>query len=114
MGMQAIAMYSNNDLKEKTLYKVKGHYNDNITKNNELLIHKVKINNNSLLSKILGTEINTNSVHNYAIKKVSSPFKIVGESNEIIEAIEYKNVIGVQFHPELMNSTDKLFKWLSS
>lgn len=113
LGMQVIAMYSNNDYEEKTLYKVNNHYHDNIThKNKEILIHDITINKNSTLSKLLGTNIKVNSVHNYAIKYVSPPFKVVAKHNNIIEAIEYKNIIGVQFHPELMNNTNKLFNWL--
>lgn len=115
LGMQAIALYSNNDYEEKTLYKVENHYHDNIThKNKELLVHNIKLKKGSLLNNILGNEIKVNSIHNYAVKKVSKPFKVVAKYNNVIEAIEYKNIIGVQFHPELMNNTNKLFKWLIS
>lgn len=113
LGMQVIAMYSNNDFNEETLYKIDNHYFDNIThKNKELLVHDIKIKKDSLLANLLGTKLKINSIHNYAIKKVSYPFKIVGKHKDVIEAIEYKNIIGVQFHPELMNNTDKLFEWL--
>lgn len=113
LGMQAIAMYSNNDLECNTLYKVDNHYFDNIThKNKEHLVHDITIDKKTLLSSILGTELKVNSIHNYAVKKVSSPFKVVAKHNNIIEGIEYKNIIGVQFHPELMKETDNLFKWL--
>lgn len=114
MGMQAIAMYSNNDYEEKTLYKVDNHYSSNIKNNKELLMHPIAISKNSILESLLGTNIEVNSVHNYAVKKVSYPFRIVGKYKEIIEAIEYNNIIGVQFHPELMNNTDKLFYWLTN
>lgn len=115
LGMQAIAMYSNNDLEEKTLCKVSNHYFDNIThENKELLVHNIDISQNSLLSKILGKKLKVNSIHNYAISKISYPFKISATYKDVIEAIEYKNIIGVQFHPELMNNTDKLFEWLIS
>lgn len=113
LGMQAIGMYSNNDLEEKTLYKLNNHYYDNIThENKELLIHDITINSSSILYELLGNKIKVNSIHNYALKYISQPFKVVATQNDVIEAIEYKNIIGVQFHPELMNSTDKLFKWL--
>ena len=113
MGMQAIAMFSNNDLEEKTIYKVNNHYYDFIThQNKELLVHDINIFEDTLLFKILGTNLKVNSIHKYAVKKVSYPFKISATYKNVIEAIEYKNIIGVQFHPELMNSTDKLFEWL--
>ena len=39
LGFQAIAIYSNNDYNEKTIYKIDNHYHDNIThKNKELLV----------------------------------------------------------------------------
>ena len=114
LGLQAIGMYSNNDLNEKTLYKIDNHYHDNITnKNKELLVHEVEIDKESSLSKLIGTKLKVNSIHNYALKYISPPFKVVGKYNNVIEAIEYKNIIGIQFHPELMNNTDNLFKWLT-
>lgn len=113
LGMQAIGMYSNNDYEEKTLYKINNHYHDNITHNNkELLVHNVKIEKNSTLNKLLGNKLLVNSIHNYALKYITSPFKVVAKYKDTIEAIEYKNIIGVQFHPELMNNADNLFKWL--
>lgn len=113
LGMQAIAMYSNNDFKEESLYKINNHYYDKIThKNKELLKHNITINKDSKLASIIGTNISVNSIHKYAVKYVTAPFKIVGTNKNIIEAIEYKNIIGVQFHPELMKKGDKLFKWL--
>lgn len=114
MGMQIIGMYSNNDYKEQTLMNVINHYYDNIThKQKELLIHDIWIKENSLAYKIFGGKIKTNSIHKQALIKVSNPFKVVGRSDDnIIEVIEYKNIIGVQFHPELMVYADKLFKWL--
>lgn len=114
LGMQAIGMYSNNDEKEETLIKVKNHYNDKITHNNkEVLVHEIEIDRTSTLYKLLGNKLKVNSIHHYALKYVSSPFKVVAKSNDVIEAIEYKNILGVQFHPELINNFDKIFEWLS-
>ena len=113
LGMQAIALYSNNDIEEKSLTKINNHYYDQINHNNkELLVHDITINKKSLLYKLLGEKLKVNSIHNYSVTKVSKPFKIVAKHKNIIEAIEYKNIIGVQFHPELMNNTDELFEWL--
>jgi len=114
LGMQAIASYSNNKNESHTLIYIKNHYHNNITHNNkELLVHKINIDKTSKLARLLGTNIKVNSIHKYAVKNISKPFKVVGTYNNIIEAIEYKNIIGVQFHPELMNNTEKLFEWLT-
>lgn len=115
MGMQIIGMYFNNDYEETTLKYVDNHYFDEITHSNkELLVHNVKIKENTLAKKIFGNNIKTNSIHHEALTRVTKPLKVSGISADgIIEIIEYKNIIGVQFHPELMMSTDALFEWLA-
>jgi len=114
MGMQLIGMYFNNDYDEKTLKYINNHYYDDIThENKELLIHDVYISEKSLAYKIFGDKIKTNSIHKQALCNVSEPLKAIGKSeDDIIEIVEYKNIIGVQFHPELTNNSNKLFKWL--
>ena len=116
MGMQLIGMYFNDDYNERTLNYIDNHYYDNIThESKELLIHEVFIEENSLASKIFGKKIKTNSIHKQALSYVYKPLKVVGKTNDgKIEIIEYKNIMGVQFHPELMNNMNKLFKWLIS
>lgn len=111
--MQAIGMYSNNDYNELTLMTINNHYYDHMTnKSQELLVHNIDIEKCSTLYKIFGEKLKTNSIHKYGLKYISLPFKVIAKSNNIIEAIEYKNIIGVQFHPELMDNTNELFKWL--
>lgn len=115
LGMQAIASYSNKKNEDETLIRINEHYFDKVThENKELLIHEIKIDETSVLSNLLGNNIKVNSIHKYAVNKVSLPFKVVGTYNNVIEAIEYKNIIGVQFHPELMTNTEKLFDWLTN
>lgn len=115
LGMQAIACYSNNQNELTTLSKVENHYYDKTTsKNKELLLHDINIEKNTLLNKLLGEKIKVNSLHKYCVKKINLPFKVVGSYENIIEAIEYKNIIGVQFHPELMKKGENLFKWLTN
>lgn len=114
MGMQIIGMYSNNDYEEKTLKYIDNHYYDQIThKHKKLIIHDVFVKKDSLAYKLFGDKISVNSIHRQALINVSKPFKVVGVSEDnIIEIIEYKNIIGVQFHPELLSNTKKLFEWL--
>lgn len=67
--------------------------------------HKVKINKDSKLYKILGKEeFIVNSFHNYHISE-NSIYKTVGYSEDgLIEAIEYPSEVfnvGIQWHPEI-------------
>ena len=44
-----------------------------------------------------------NSLHHQAIKEVAKGFKVVAKSeDEVVEAIENKNIVAVQWHPEYM------------
>jgi len=77
--------------------------------------HAVSFAEDSLLYKLFGTSTAVNSNHNYAIPMVSEPMKVVGQSDDgVIEAIEHidSNVfaVGVQWHPEVMESMQPLFK----
>ncbi len=115
MGMQVIGIYANNSNEEKTLEKIDNHWVDEgITITNpEILVHEVEIFKDSNLFKIFKTtKMRVNSIHHYAVRKVCLPFKVVALKDNVIEGIEYKNIIGVQFHPELMKEGFKLFEWL--
>lgn len=113
MGMQIIGMYFNNDYEERTLKYIDNHYFDQITqRRKELLVHNVYFDENSFLYSLFGRQLKVNSIHKQVLKYVLKPLKVTGKYNNIIESIEYKNIIGVQFHPELMSDGNKLFKWL--
>ena len=52
-----------------------------------------------------------NSLHHQAVKEVAKGFKVVAKSEDgIVEAIENKNIIAVQWHPEYMNDI-KFFEY---
>lgn len=74
-------------------------------------VHKVQIQDNTKLKKIIGeNEIKVNSKHNYHVKKVNK-LKISAYSEDgLIEGVEYPDkefVIGVQWHPETMLDYDE-------
>jgi len=86
----------------------------------ELPLHKVTIEKDSLLAKVLGTtEYIANSAHHQIVKVVPSNFRAVAWSMDgAVEAMEGKwnshDVISVQWHAELMEDQPEhnLFFWL--
>ena len=84
--------------------------------------HTVHIASESLLHRILGTEmLPVNSFHHQAVKEAAPGFAATAYSADgIIEAMEstqHKSMLGVQWHPECMilggdRSMLPLFEWL--
>lgn len=109
MGMQVMCNYNN----DNTNIKIENdsHYSLDDYK------HKVKIDKDSKLFKILNEEeILVNSLHHYKVKN-SGDYKIVATNEDMIEAIEKndnKFNIGLQWHPEKNYDIDlnsqKIFK----
>lgn len=100
-GMQTLNVYFGGDLNQNIL-------------NHKLVdgsMHKIKIMKNSFLSEIYKKDIvEVNSYHRQAIRKLATNFNIIALSEDgIIEAIEYDNIIGVQWHPEILRDM-KFFK----
>lgn len=64
--------------------------------------HFINIEKESCLYKCYKeSKIEVNSFHHQAIKEPAKEFKVIATSEDgIIEAIEYKNILGVQWHPE--------------
>ena len=74
--------------------------------------HNIKFEKASFLYNCYNTEqMLINSLHHQAIKELAKGFKAVAKSEDgIVEAIENKNIIAVQWHPEYMNDT-KFFEY---
>ncbi|ABJ56940.1 gamma-glutamyl-gamma-aminobutyrate hydrolase family protein [Oenococcus oeni] len=68
--------------------------------------HKIKVEKDSRLAKIVGYESFVNSRHHQAIKDLGKNLKITATSSDgVIEGIESKNsdrILAVQWHPESM------------
>ncbi len=78
------------------------------------IAHKVYFDDDSLLYKLFGREIEVNSNHHYVLPRVELPMKVVGKSEDkYIEAIEHidENIfaVGVQWHPECLEAMQPLF-----
>ena len=71
----------------------------------EVPVHKVTIDETSLISQVYGTETMVNSFHFQAIKDISDDLVVTAISDDdIIEGVESKNPenrwIGLQWHPD--------------
>ena len=88
--------------------------------------HSVTIEDESILSgiyksyssklKVESSKLLVNSFHHQAVSDSGSKFRVVATASDgIIEAMEsseYKPILGVQWHPECMESGLPLFQWL--
>ena len=98
------------------LIKVKNHNKENpfYMKNIENVYHII-YPTSKLLKNIYGNKIKVPSLHEFSLKIVKDDFFVAAYSSDgFIEAIEYIKkplIIGVQFHPELEDKNDKLFKY---
>lgn len=86
----------------------------NHTSKEEITIHPINIEKGSFLEKIYNTnKIEVNSFHHQAINRVAENFKIAATSEDgIVEAIEYKNIVGVQWHPEKSKDMEFFEKYI--
>lgn len=81
--------------------------------------HSVKIEKDSKLASIIGTDMRINSFHHQIIKDVAPSFKAVAHAVDgVVEAIESnvgEPIFGTQWHPEMMAATNSsmlnLFKY---
>lgn len=78
--------------------------------------HSVGIDRESVLFGIFGKDrVEVNSFHHQAIKSPAPCLKVTAMSDDgIIEAVEsdeHKSIIGVQWHPEALESMMPLFTW---
>lgn len=105
LGMQMMSCYGE-DIK---LIKNKEGFN-HFQESDDILSHKVILDKNSLLYKIINEEeITVNSFHNYHVE-ANHIYKTVAISEDgLIEAIEYPGDcfnIGIQWHPEISYNFD--------
>ncbi|HEY6532508.1 MAG TPA: gamma-glutamyl-gamma-aminobutyrate hydrolase family protein [Acidimicrobiales bacterium] len=83
------------------------------------LIHGVRVDPDSLVASVLGTdELGVNTLHHQAVAEPGEGLRVVALSDDgLIEAVESadRRVIGVQWHPELLQHRPedrRLMRWL--
>lgn len=88
--------------------QVKTEINHSQLKNKDRVVHKVKLEEGTLLARTFGrAEIEVNSSHHQAVDKVAKALSVTGRSEDgVIEVMELKEedvlpyLLAVQFHPE--------------
>lgn len=79
--------------------------NHNQSADRHQMTHSVSINKDSELYKLLGDSLQVNSLHHQIIDQLGEGLKAVALSPEgYIEAIEYPNILAVQWHPEALTN----------
>jgi len=79
---------------------------NNLEEENSILhFHHLQIKNNSILDFNLSIKLLVTSIHHQSVNKLGKDFQVIATSldKKVIEAIsnvKYKNVYGIQFHPE--------------
>ena len=103
-GLQSLNIYHGGTLKQ--------HIEEHTSKE-ELVRHKIDIEENSFVYSLYGSKTEVNSIHHQAIKDVAEGFKVTAVAEDgTIEAIEKGNLIGLQWHPEVDYEIDTFKKFL--
>jgi len=78
--------------------------------------HSVIIEQDSTLGKIYQQSLYVNSFHHQAVKVAGNKLRVVAKATdgviEAVESMEFKSILGVQWHPECLASGLPLFQWL--
>ena len=109
----------NVDLNPKALVHRKVEEGYNVLLNRKA--HKIFIEKDSELYKILGNKrkLKVNTSHNFSVSQVGNGLRVSAVAPDgMVEAIEGENILGVQFHPEVMYGRHgwkevlPIFQWL--
>ena len=96
---------------------VEHHWDVHMTRGHEEDVkHTVTLCEGSRLSNLFGAkQIRGATMHNYAVNRPSDRLTVAALAEDgVIEAIEYEDyVLGVQFHPEVDDTLDALFRFLT-
>ncbi|RRD00933.1 membrane dipeptidase [Prevotella sp. OH937_COT-195] len=113
-GIQTLAVALDGKVQQHVVSEIK-HSQD---APREELTHSVTIEPGTLLYRIFGERkrILVNSIHHQAVAAPGRRFSVSAHAAdgviEAIESVEYKPVLGVQWHPEWLPEGAPLFEWL--
>ncbi len=113
-GYQIINVYHGGSLYQDLSYNKDCYVKHWQAHSPKLVTHSVELDKDSILYKLFNeNEIRVNSFHHQIIKDVGKGFKVTATAKdgviEAIESTEYKYLVGVQWHPEMLHSSvDKM------
>lgn len=81
--------------------------------NHDNVWHEVNVDKDSFVYDLYKTErLKVNSWHHQSVKDVAPGFKVIARSDDgTIEAMQYKNIYTVQWHPEMYDA-DKFISYI--
>jgi len=75
--------------------------------------HRVRIEDGSFLSGRLGREAVVSSNHHQGVKRLAPNFTAAASSDDgLVEAIQWKNTVAVEWHPESDETADGVYSYL--
>ncbi|MGB3483313.1 MAG: gamma-glutamyl-gamma-aminobutyrate hydrolase family protein [Mycobacterium sp.] len=78
-------------------------------------VHPVDLAAGSVPHRLYGDRVFVNSLHHQAVDQVGDDLVVTGRAPDgVVESIEAVDapIVGVQWHPEMLDGTDPLFAWL--
>lgn len=77
--------------------------------------HQVRTEPDTVLAHLFGEQVAVNSFHHQAVDRLAPGARVTATAADgVIEGIELPgtDVIGVQWHPEMLDRPDPIFRWL--
>ena len=116
-GIQTLAIALGGEVDQDISDKAKVKHSQNADRSEPT--HSVRILRDSILDDIYASRLRplqVNSFHHQAVKAPGNKFCVVAKATdgiiEAIESTEFKSILGVQWHPECLETGLPLFQWL--
>lgn len=112
-GFQIINVYNGGSLYQDLSYRSENTFKHNQGHSSDLVTHTITIKKDTKLFSLIEKEkILVNSFHHQVLNKIGDGLEVSAKAEDgVVEAIEHKNykfMLGVQWHPEMLHKKEKL------